>query len=79
MEEKKGITIYSDGTISCSDLEFGEVMTEALGNLHLQVLIAAATETFLFKKDPVAWLLRDPKNNMEILKKTMKEAANIKE
>lgn len=79
MEEKKGVTIYSDGTISCSELEFGQVMTEALENMRLRVLIAAATETFLFKKDPVAWLLRDPKNNMEILKKTMHMAANTEE
>ena len=79
MEEKKGITIYSDGTISCSELEFGQVMTEALENMRLRVLIAAATETFLFKKDPVAWLLRDPKNNMEILKKTMHMSANTEE
>lgn len=79
MEEKKGITIYSDGTISCSDVEFGEVMTEALENFHLQVLIAAAMDTFLFKKNPYAWLLRDPENNMKILKNAMKRAANIEE
>lgn len=74
---KTEITIYKDGSVSGTDMEFGKVVVDALKNPHFKCLVLAALETRMFADNPLEWMMAvGPKQAKETLSKVAEKLQN---
>ena len=84
-EEKKGFTIYEDGSMSGGKEEFAEVIMPAIKkNPEIVAFFSATLEVHLMLSDPITWInVHSPQEFVDIvsaaqLKAKAKAAARFK-